>query len=361
MCTFVMLLSFLSPWGGTSDVGVGDGGDGRGSERGGARAFLVSQRRRVQQQLVSHGNARIREDRLAVQPLDHPFPQPPSSLSSPTDCTKKAIRRFPSALIIGARKGGTRALIDMLKSHPDIVTAVSELHYFDRDENFQRGVQWYIDQMPLSSSRQTTIEKSPSYFVSEWAAHRIHNMSPGIKLILIVRNPLDRTISDYTQLLRKGRNRGSFEGELFLPSGEINSAFYPITVSTYDVHFQKWLKYFDLDQIHVVDGDALIRSPASELQRVERFLEVESYFTEDLFYFNATKGFYCWRKHNEKNHLIPVCLGSAKGHSHPQLSNDTVHRLLEFFQPHNEQFFAQIHRRLDWDTKYDNIAARSKF
>lgn len=281
----------------------------------------------------------------------------------PSNCSLRGIRKFPSALIIGVRKGGTRALIDMLKCHPDIVTAVSEVHYFDRDENFAKGVQWYIKHMPLSTNTQTTIEKSPSYFVSPAAAERVHTVSPYTKIILIVRNPLDRIASDYTQLLRKGGGKlSTFEGNVFLsPSGKVNTAFYPISISMYDVHFERWLKYFDLRRILIVNGDALIRDPITELKKVEEFLEVGEYFHDNMFYFNATKGFYCWKKFNTKalDHQVSYCLGSAKGHHLPQLSNTTVERLQDFLRPHNERFFTQVKRRFSWDTGYSNIGPLS--
>ena len=302
--------------------------------------------------------SRAREDRLMrANTADSP-PSPSNNRS----CGQCGAKRFPSALIIGVRKGGTRALIDMLKSHPDVAAAGSEVHFFDRDENFERGVRWYIEQMPHSTRSQITVEKSPSYFVSQRAPGRIRGMSPRMKLILIVRNPVDRTISDYTQLLRKGRRKGSFEEELFLLSGEINTKFYPLSISTYDIYFEKWLENFQIDQIHLVDGDTLIKNPAGELEKTERFLGIGQFFSQDMFYFNSTKGFYCWKKFDERGtHLVPNCLGSAKGHALPQLSNYTVQRLVEYFRPHNERFFMQAQRRFNWDTAYSNIADHSKF
>lgn len=300
---------------------------------------------------------RRREDRLGHTPMV-------TSGGRPVNCSLRAVRKFPSALIIGVRKGGTRALIDMLKCHPDIVTATSEVHYFDRDENFAKGVQWYIDHMPLSAKTQITIEKSPSYFVSPSTPERVFTVSPTTKIILIVRNPLDRIVSDYTQLLRKGRNnKRSFEGDIFLsPSGEINTGFYPVSTSMYDIHFEIWLKYFDHSQILIVNGDALIRDPTRELQKVEEFLGVSEFFHDDMFYFNATKGFYCWKKYDDRGgHQVSYCLGSAKGHHLPQLSNDTVQRLRDFLKPHNERFFTQAQQRFSWDASYSNIGSLSKF
>lgn len=88
----------------------------------------------------------------------------------------RAKRRLPQALVIGVRKCGTRALLEMLYLHPRVQRAVGEVHFFDRDENYARGLEWYRQQMPLSYANQVTIEKSPSYFVTpEVSLHNIQN------------------------------------------------------------------------------------------------------------------------------------------------------------------------------------------
>ena len=97
----------------------------------------------------------------------------------------KKIKRFPDAIIIGVKKGGTRALLDMLSSHPVIKGCKGEPQFFSRQ--FKMGLKWYIDQMPLTAEDELTIEKSPSYFTDELAPRRIHDITSGkIKLILIV-------------------------------------------------------------------------------------------------------------------------------------------------------------------------------
>lgn len=67
---------------------------------------------------------------------------------------------------MGVRKCGTRALLEMLYLHPMIQKAAGEVHFFDRDDNYNRGLEWYRMQMPHSYVEQITIEKSPSYFVT---------------------------------------------------------------------------------------------------------------------------------------------------------------------------------------------------
>lgn len=68
--------------------------------------------------------------------------------------------------MIGVRKCGTRALLEMLYLHPRIQKAAGEVHFFDRDDNYWKGLEWYRKKMPHSFRGQITIEKSPSYFVT---------------------------------------------------------------------------------------------------------------------------------------------------------------------------------------------------
>lgn len=64
------------------------------------------------------------------------------------------LKKLPSALIIGVKKGGTRALIDALQLHPQIVAAKREVHFFDDETLYEKGLDWYREQMPLASNDQ---------------------------------------------------------------------------------------------------------------------------------------------------------------------------------------------------------------
>ena len=258
-------------------------------------------------------------------------------------------RKFPQAIIIGVKKGGTRALTDMLKSHPGVKSATGEVHFFDREENYRKGVEWYVRKMPLTTQNQIAIEKSPSYFVTPEAPDRMHTFSPVIKLLLIVRNPIDRAVSDFCQLHSPERQKKnvSFE-ELVLNNKQVDNALPMISVSTYDVHMSRWLQHFSLKQIHVVDGDALIINPAEQIIKVEQFLGLSSFFREEMFYFNTTKGFYCWKKSRHSKE-IPYCLGSSKGRPHPIIAPEVLQCLRNYFRPHNKNFYDLVGKQFNWD------------
>lgn len=273
---------------------------------------------------------------------------PPPSSSPTVSVSSELKRRFPVAVIIGVRKGGTKAIISMLDAHPQITAAKGEVHFFDRSANFHQGMEWYLSRMPLTRNGELGIEKSPSYFVVPGVPERIVKLSKDVKLILIVRDPVTRTISDYTQLdlkkARKARSRPSFETSILKPDGTIRKSRGIINVSMYDVHFERWLKYFSLSSILVVNGDQLVLNPFDVVSQVEKFLGVEKYFTKEMFYFNATKGFYCWKKNSDSTR----CLGSSKGHKHPPVSDKTILKLKEFFRPHMKTFCLMAKVTFSW-------------
>ncbi|KAM9325329.1 heparan sulfate glucosamine 3-O-sulfotransferase 1-like [Gastrophryne carolinensis] len=256
------------------------------------------------------------------------------------------IRRTPQTIIVGVRKGGTRALLEMLDIHPNIVVAATEVHFFDWDENYIKGIEWYRNLMPFSYEDQITIEKTPGYFTSPMAPERIYNMNSSIKLLLILRDPTERVISDYTQVyynrLENHKPVQPFEG-IVIKNGALNTKYKAIQRSLYDVHIERWLKYFDLNQIHIVDGNALIKRPLMELQQVERFLNLPPRIVSSNFYFNQTKGFYCIRSDGRER-----CLHESKGRPHPVVNETVLEQLHSYFREHNQRFYKLVNQTFDW-------------
>ena len=258
-------------------------------------------------------------------------------------------QRLPSCIIIGVRKCGTRALLEFLNLHPDIVTAEDEMHFFNDDERYKQGVEFYRKHMPLSSPNQVTIEKTPGYFISRIAPSRVHRMNSTIKLIVLLRDPVTRTVSDYTQIyynkMIKNETFEAFEDIVIDPfSGEVNTKYKAVQISLYHHHFRHWLDLFPRHQIHVVDGDRLITDPVSEIEQIEDFLNLPHRVNYDMLYFNATRGFYCMRM----NATYERCLGRNKGRKHPDIDPFVLHKLDTFFESHNHRLFKLIHQKLPW-------------
>jgi [heparan sulfate]-glucosamine 3-sulfotransferase 5 len=110
-----------------------------------------------------------------LEPVEVGPVSPPPALITGKAHFPKTSRQLPQAIIIGVRKCGTRALLEMLFLHPQIQKAAGEVHFFDREDNYDRGLEWYRRKMPYSFRGQVTIEKSPSYFVTP-------EVRPGLRI-----------------------------------------------------------------------------------------------------------------------------------------------------------------------------------
>ncbi|XP_028674831.2 heparan sulfate (glucosamine) 3-O-sulfotransferase 3-like [Erpetoichthys calabaricus] len=257
-----------------------------------------------------------------------------------------AVRRLPQALIIGVKKGGTRALLEFLRLHPDIRALGSEPHFFDR--HYARGLDWYRSMMPKALDGQIVMEKTPRYFVAAETPARIHAMSKEVKLIIVVRDPITRAISDYTQIISKTPDIPSFETLTFKnqTTGQVDALWSPLWIGLYAQHLEKWLSYFPLSQIHFVHGERLISDPAGELGKVQDFLGLQRIITDKHFYFNKTKGFPCLKK--PEGSSKPHCLGKTKGRPHPSIDPQVIQKLKEFYQPHNLRFYHMAGQDFGW-------------
>ncbi|XP_047694587.1 heparan sulfate glucosamine 3-O-sulfotransferase 6 isoform X2 [Prionailurus viverrinus] len=245
-------------------------------------------------------------------------------------------RRFPQALIVGVKKGGTRALLEFLRLHPDVRALGSEPHFFDRSL------------MPRTLDGQITLEKTPSYFVTREAPGRIHGMSPDTKLIVVVRNPVTRAISDYAQTLSKTPGLPSFRALAFRHGlGPVDTAWSAVRIGLYAQHLTNWLRLFPLSRFLFVSGERLVSDPAGEVGRVQDFLGLKRVVTDKHFYFNATKGFPCLKK--AQGGSRPRCLGKSKGRPHPRVPEAVVRRLRDFYRPFNRRFYQMTGQDFGWD------------
>ncbi|KAL6094802.1 uncharacterized protein ACO6RY_16138 [Pungitius sinensis] len=257
-----------------------------------------------------------------------------------------ATRRLPQALIIGVKKGGTRALLEFLRLHPDVRAVGSEPHFFDR--HYSRGLDWYRSMMPKALDGQIVMEKTPRYFVTYETPARVHAMSQDVKLIVVVRDPVSRAISDYTQIISKTPDIAPFESLAFknCTTGQIDSLWSPLWIGLYAQHLEHWLSWFPKTQIHLVSGEKLISDPAQELGKVQDFLGVEKIVTDKHFYFNKTKGFPCLKK--PEGSSKPHCLGKTKGRTHASINPEAMQRLRVFYKPHNQRFYQMVGQDFGW-------------
>ncbi|XP_076609572.1 heparan sulfate glucosamine 3-O-sulfotransferase 3B1a [Chaetodon auriga] len=256
-------------------------------------------------------------------------------------------KKLPQAIIIGVKKGGTRALLEFLRLHPDIRAVGAEPHFFDR--NYDKGLEWYRELMPKSSDGQLTMEKTPSYYVTKEVPARIYTMSKDTKLIVVVRDPVTRAISDYTQTRSKKPDIPSFESLTFknMSAGLIDTTWSAVQIGMYAKHLERWLQYFPMEQLLFVSGERLISDPAGEMARVQDFLGLRRVVTEKHFHFNPAKGFPCLKR--PEGNSKPHCLGKTKGRTHPNIDLEVVQRLRDFYKPFNSKFYQMTGHDFGWD------------
>ncbi|KAK6748538.1 hypothetical protein RB195_001266 [Necator americanus] len=231
--------------------------------------------------------------------------------------------------------------------------------------------------MPFTFDDQLTIEKSPAYFHSKAAAERIRALNPAMKIIIVVRDPVMRAISDYTQASSKRRTLGmmpTFEDmavgdcapwlktNCSSKVGGVNVGWGAIRIGVYHKHMKRWLDNFPLDQIHIVDGERLVAQPALEVSRTERFLglvpgksginfpcslkgrEMIAVVKPDNFGVDPAKKFPCVRRSGGSLR----CLGKTKGRKHPVVRAEVLQQLRQFYKPENFKFFRMINRSFEW-------------
>ncbi len=112
--------------------------------------------------------------------------------------------KSPDFIIAGAQKSGTTYLYNLLVQHKDILPSTTkEVHYFDN--NINKGDEWYLSHFPFKffNTNKITGESSPYYLYHPLAAERIYNFDNQIKIILLLRNPVDRAISHLNMIINR--------------------------------------------------------------------------------------------------------------------------------------------------------------
>lgn len=205
------------------------------------------------------------------------------------------LRPLPDFLIVGAQKAGTTSLFYYLDSHPSIAGArPKEVHYFTR--HYQRGESWYRKHFALRR-RALAFEATPAYLAVPEVAQRIHRDLPGVRLIVILREPVSRAWSHYKHNLRKGRETRSFEVAVQadvdaweregLPFDYDDSrlAFAYVRRSIYSEQIQHYLRLFP-DLLLLRAKDLFVNTQAT-LDQVTDFLGVHRFRLQDAQAANA--------------------------------------------------------------------------
>lgn len=258
-------------------------------------------------------------------------------------------RLLPDFVIIGAAKAGTTSLYAWLCEHPLVAPAsLKEVHYFDY--NYYRGPDWYRKHFPLERERSEfaarhgrpflTGEASPPYLSHEWAPQRMARLLPQAKLLVTLRDPVDRAYSQF----QMSRREGEEPLEAFLDAVEAEESrlaeeiahvrrdrsynSWPIGCwgyllrSRYAEGLERWLALYPREQLHVLTLEQLSADPHGTMDRVHEFLGLPEHRNPEL-----------------------KPLFKARYDSIPA---EARARLREYFRPHNERLYELIGTDLGW-------------
>ena len=190
-------------------------------------------------------------------------------------------KRLPDFIIVGAQKCGTTTLHYALGKHPRVFTSnPKELNFFEDDDNYARGIDWYASFFERSPSYSTAGEASPEYFHYECVPRRIAETLPDAKIIVLLRNPVDRAYSGYWHSVREAGERLTFEEAIEIEGQRILESPFNMKFYSY-VHrgdyFRQLKPYFDLmgrSRVLVMISEEYFANPRPHLKQVTDFLDV---------------------------------------------------------------------------------------
>ena len=117
------------------------------------------------------------------------------------------MNRGPDFIGIGAEKAGTSWIYYCLHQHPSIDTRIKETYFFNMGSNWSKGFEWYESFFKHCHPTAKTGEFSPGYLTDPVAPEKIYKKHPNTKLIVSLRNPVDRAFSAYIFNIKRGKLR----------------------------------------------------------------------------------------------------------------------------------------------------------
>ncbi len=261
------------------------------------------------------------------------------------------LKKFPDFMVVGQMKCGTSTLFHYLKMHPEInPPKLKEVKYFDFQPFHSKF--WYKGHMGNwkwgggKDKQFKTFDNSPTYFSVPRCAQTIHHLLPNIKIIIILRNPVDRAYSHYQMRVRKKQENLTFEEaikeeskrieqfkqQLSLRESSLYHAFYYpyIRFGKYIEDVNRWYEIFPNENLLIINSGDFSKNPVSEYEKVCNFLGISKPNQEIIDYINNPK--------SRKN----------VGYYEPMKEN-TRNELTEFFKPYNKQLSKFLNRDFNWD------------
>jgi len=255
------------------------------------------------------------------------------------------LRLLPSTLIIGAQKGGSTSLFDYLTEHPLVIPSVKrEVGFFDT--RFAKGVRWYRSHFPtvfewVRRPGIISLEASTGYLSHPHTPGRIAALLPRVKLIAVLRNPIDRAYSHYHHTVRLGHEPLPFEAAIAKEEERLGAILERIAVDEdhndrttqyysylsrgiYLDQLQNWYRTFRSEQLLILRSEDLFADPDGVFQKVLEFLGLPEF------------------------HLESYGASNSGRYGREEMTERTREQLREFFEPHNQRLYRFLGRDFGW-------------
>jgi hypothetical protein len=188
----------------------------------------------------------------------------------------------PNFLVVGAMKAGTTWLADNLENHPQVFLPKKELHFFNIESNFKRGIDWYEKEFCQAGDAIAIGEKTAGYLLNEDTPGLIREFLPGVRILIVLRDPVDRAISQINHHIRSGHISPHLDPGNFLDSdlfSKMDSRFSIVERGRYLNQIKRYYEHFDEDRILIFINETDIRkTPELTLSKTCEFLRVNSMF-----------------------------------------------------------------------------------
>ena len=180
---------------------------------------------------------------------------------------------LPNFVVVGAMKAGTTSLYHYLRPHPNVfMPKIKELDFFAEEMNWTRGLDWYRHQFAPAprdavalGEASTVYTKFPRY---KGVAERMARVIPDVRLIYVVRHPIDRIRSHYEHRVASGAETAPMEIAVF------DNPIY-LDYSKYALQVEQYLQHFPREQLLIVSSEELRQHRESTMRRVYGFLAVD--------------------------------------------------------------------------------------
>ncbi|MGL5080080.1 MAG: tetratricopeptide repeat protein [Microcoleaceae cyanobacterium] len=189
----------------------------------------------------------------------------------------------PDFIILGTQKGGTTSLYYYLAQHPQIMPSlIKEIEFWG--SKFNRGLTWYLAHFPPIPTHETVLtgEATPSYFDDWEVPERLFNVFPDTKLIILLRNPVERAISHYHQWIDLNWEWRPLDQAMDLAIEQLQQSNHQVwnqpnnyvARGVYIEFIKKWRSIFSEEQILILKSEDFYENPEGVLREVCNFLNL---------------------------------------------------------------------------------------